>query len=80
MLNFVAEKPKCPVIMHFGEKDKGIPVENVEKIKAALPGVPVYRYAEADHGFSCDHRPTFNAKSALLAMARTTEFFVKNIG
>lgn len=80
VLNFVAEKPKCPVIMHFGDKDKGIPVENVEKIKAALPGVPVYRYAEADHGFSCDHRATFNAKSALLAMARTTEFFVKNIG
>lgn len=80
VLNFVAEKPKCPVIMHFGDKDKGIPVENVEKIKAALPSVPVYRYAEADHGFSCDHRPTFNAKSALLAMARTTEFFVKNVG
>jgi len=80
VLNFVTEKPKCPVIMHFGDKDKGIPVENVEKIKAALPGVPVYRYAEADHGFSCDHRATFNAKSALLAMARTTEFFVKNIG
>ena len=80
ILNFVAEKPKCPAIMHFGDKDKGIPVENVEKIKAALPGVPVYRYAEADHGFSCDHRASFNAKSALLAMARTSEFFVKNIG
>jgi carboxymethylenebutenolidase len=32
----VAEKPRCPVMLHFGEKDQGIPMSDVEKIKSAI--------------------------------------------
>jgi carboxymethylenebutenolidase len=52
------EKPKVPTILHFGEKDQGIPMTDVEKIKAAQPDVKIYTYS-AGHGFSCDERAAF---------------------
>ena len=69
---------KCPVIMHFGELDAHIPMTDVEKIKAALPDVTVYTY-DADHGFNCDHRASYNARAADTARQRTLEFFQKNL-
>ncbi len=32
---FHTEKPKAPIMLHFGEKDQSIPLTDVEKIKAA---------------------------------------------
>ena len=80
VVDFVAETPKVPVILHFGDKDKGIPIADVEKIKAAHPAVPVYRYAEADHGFHCDQRASYHAESDKISTTRTMDFFQKHIG
>mgnify|MGYP002640272546 CR=1 FL=1 len=80
IIDFIGETPKVPVILHFGDKDHGIPIENVEKIKAAHPDVPVYRYDEADHGFHCDQRASYHAESDAISTKRTMEFFAKNIG
>ncbi len=74
-----SEKPKCPVIMHFGEKDAHIPLSSVEQIKKAQPNVPVYVY-DADHGFSCDERATFDKAAHELAWSRTIKFFRENVG
>ena len=71
--------PKCPVIMHFGELDAHIPMTDVEKVRAAQPGVPVHVY-NADHGFNCDHRASYDAPSAALARERTLAFFDDNLG
>ncbi len=71
--------PKCPAIMHFGELDAHIPMTDVDKIKAAQPEVPVYVY-DADHGFNCDHRGSYNAASAKLARQRTLDFFADKLG
>ena len=41
------EPPKCPLVLHFAEKDKFVPPEAVEKIKAALKDrddVEIYVY------------------------------------
>ena len=57
-------------IMHFGEKDAHIPMTDVEKVRAAQPNVPIYVY-DADHGFNCDHRASYDAESAKLAKERT---------
>jgi carboxymethylenebutenolidase len=80
VIDFVDEAPKVPVMLHFGDKDHGIPVETVEKIKAAHPEVPVYRYAEAEHGFHCDQRPSYHAESDKLSTERTMAFFKEHIG
>ncbi len=79
-IDFIGETPKVPVMLHFGDKDHGIPIENVEKIKAAHPDIPVYRYAEAEHGFHCDQRPSYHADSDKLSTERTLAFFKKHIG
>jgi carboxymethylenebutenolidase len=72
--DYLNEKPKCPLIMHFGETDASIPLENVRKVQAARPEAHVYLY-DAGHGF-CSDRPTHhNAKACALARARTLDHF-----
>jgi len=74
-----SEKPKVPVMLHFGEKDAHIPVASVEEFKKVHPTLPVYIYA-ADHGFNCDQRGSYDAAAAKLAQDRTLEFFRKHVG
>jgi carboxymethylenebutenolidase len=71
-------KPKCPVILHFGEQDRAIPMSDVEKMKAAHPDVPVYIYP-AGHGFNCNERESYHAESSKLARQRTLDFFAKHL-
>jgi carboxymethylenebutenolidase len=74
-----SEKPKVPVMLHFGEKDAHIPVASVEEFKKVHPTLPVHIYA-ADHGFNCDQRGSYDAAAAKLAQERTLEFFRKHVG
>jgi carboxymethylenebutenolidase len=71
--------PRCPVMMHFGAKDAHIPLSDVEKVKKAHPEVTVHVY-DADHGFNCDHRASYDAAAAKLARTRSLEFFAKHVG
>jgi len=77
--NFAGETPHCPVILHFGEKDHAIPLTEVEAVKAAHPDLPVHVYP-AGHGFNCDHRGSFEPKSAEIARERTLAFFARQLG
>jgi len=72
---FVSEKPNCPVMLHFGAKDKHIPAAVSQTIQETHPDIPVHIYADAGHGFNCDLRPDYNAKAANLARTRTVDFF-----
>ena len=69
----------APAILHFGSKDAHIPVAGVKEFAAAHPDPPFYIY-EADHGFSCDERGSYDASSAALARQRTLDFFKQNVG
>ena len=53
------QRPRVPLMLHFGELDQHIPMSDVAKIREALPDVPVYSY-DADHGFNCTHRESYN--------------------
>ncbi len=70
---FLDRQPKCPVMYHFGTLDAHIPLSDVDKLKAAHPQGQFFLY-EAEHGFNCDQRPSFNAEAAALARDRTLEF------
>ncbi|HEX7053551.1 MAG TPA: dienelactone hydrolase family protein [Burkholderiales bacterium] len=72
-------QPKVPVMGHFGSKDAHIPVEGVKKLAAAHPSHQFFIY-EADHGFNCDQRGSYNAAAAKEARSRTLEFLRKNLG
>lgn len=67
-------QPKVPTMLHFGDQDAHIPLTDVETVASAHPDVTVHVY-EADHGFNCDHRDSYNEAAATLAKARTLEFF-----
>jgi carboxymethylenebutenolidase len=67
--------PRCPAMLHFGDRDHLIPVADVERIRDAFPGLPVYRY-DAPHGFDRDRA----GEAASLARARTLEFLRRHLG
>ncbi len=73
------EQPSCPVMLHFGETDQSIPMEQVETVRAKHPALPLFTYP-AGHGFSCDARGSFDAPSAELASKRTVEFLKTHTG
>jgi carboxymethylenebutenolidase len=73
------QPPRCPLIAHFGEKDHFIPMSDVQAIKERYPDIPIYVY-DADHGFNCDHRGTYDEKAAKLARERTVAFFHEHLG
>lgn len=78
IVKFADEKPKCPVQMHFGEQDTGIPMSDVEIIKQKRPDTEIYTYP-AGHGFCCDERASYSEESAKLAWQRTYEFLAKHV-
>jgi len=76
------KQPKVPVMLHFGDEDQGIPVEAVEKVKAAVDPklVQVYRYANAGHAFNRAGTTSWHEPSARLARERTLAFLKAQIG
>jgi carboxymethylenebutenolidase len=65
--------------MHFGEKDHGIPMTDVEIIKQKRADSEIYVYADAGHGFHCDERGSFHKASADVAWGRTQAFLQKHM-
>jgi carboxymethylenebutenolidase len=71
---FAQEKPRVPVLLHFGKHDSHIPQADVEKVQAAHPEVEIDWY-DAGHAFNNDTRASYNAEASKEAMARTLAFF-----
>jgi carboxymethylenebutenolidase len=74
-----AETPHCPVQLHFGEKDASIPLSDVDAVRQAQPNVEIFVYPGAQHGFGCDDRASYDAKSAAQAQERTLAFFARHL-
>ncbi|HSW19906.1 MAG TPA: dienelactone hydrolase family protein [Ramlibacter sp.] len=74
----VARVPQVPVMAHFGDQDHWISLDSVEAFKRAHPEVEVHIY-QANHGFNCDQRGSFNEAAAKLARERTLAFFGKHL-
>lgn len=68
----------------YGDLDKGIPVAQVEALRAATAAsavdTEVVRYHDAEHGFHCDARPAvFHPTAAADAHQRTLDFFAAHL-
>ncbi|MGY3619555.1 dienelactone hydrolase family protein [Bradyrhizobium sp. USDA 10063] len=79
IVRFADDKPKVPTQLHFGEKDSGIPLTDVETIKAKRPEAEVHIYPGAQHGFHCDERASYDKTSADVAWPRSLAFFAKHL-
>lgn len=79
--DFAREKPRCPVQMHFGAEDAGIPMDMVKEVRAQRASdCDIFLYAAAGHGFHCDERESFDPAASELAWSRTLELFKSHIG
>lgn len=81
-LDLVA-KINAPVIGFYGGKDEGIPVSDVEAMRAALASAGKLKsqinvFMDTAHGFFADYRPSYNETDAKLAWSRALEWFRKN--
>jgi carboxymethylenebutenolidase len=80
-----AAQLKAPVLGLYGGQDAGIPLDTVDKMKAALAaGSPVARqsefviYPDAPHAFHADYRPSYRKEAAEDGWKRCTEWFKKH--
>jgi carboxymethylenebutenolidase len=70
---------RCPVMGHFGERDAMIPADKIREIAARHPEHQIFTY-DADHGFNCDDRVTYDEAATKLARERTLAFLAKHVG
>lgn len=79
----LAGELKAPVLGLYAEKDNGIPLTDVEKMKAALKAAgktssDIVVYPGAQHGFHADYRPSYKKDAAEDGWAKMLAFFKKN--
>jgi carboxymethylenebutenolidase len=78
----LASEVKAPILGLYGEADAGIPVAQVEAMKAALAAAHKAAefkiYPGAPHGFHADYRPSYRKDAADDAWAQLTAWFKKN--
>ncbi|GKS74295.1 dienelactone hydrolase family protein [Acidovorax sp. SUPP950] len=73
---------KAPVLGLYGEKDSGIPLDTIDKMKAALQtGSAAAKasqfvvYPDAPHAFHADYRPSFRKEAAEDGWKRALQWF-----
>jgi carboxymethylenebutenolidase len=70
---------KVPVLGLYGGADQGIPVEQVEKVRAALKEAKkpceIVIYPDTPHGFNADYRPSYRPEQAKDGWNRLQKWF-----
>lgn len=77
IIDYVADTPAVPTVLHMGKTDPLIPPADVEAIRAHHPELPVYMY-EAGHAFVAPNG--YHEDSARLSSLRTLALFARNSG
>ena len=77
---YVAEQPRCAVLMHFGESDPIATLEHAGQLRAAQGARVEIQVYPASHGFDCDEITNFDQPSAALALRRSLDFLSAHIG
>jgi carboxymethylenebutenolidase len=76
------KKIKAPVLAIFGDKDKSIPIEAVERFEAAMKqagrSIAVQRY-DAEHAFANPSSPRYEQAAASDAWEKTRSFFAQHL-
>ena len=70
--------PRCPLTMHFGEKDSMIPTTDIDAIQATVTDAEIFTY-DAGHGFNCHHRASYDEESSKQALERSLACFATNL-
>ena len=65
------EKRKVPTLLHFGESDPELPLEQISQFRAHRPDVSAFTYPGAAQGFGSDERGSYREDAAGQALERT---------
>jgi carboxymethylenebutenolidase len=75
----IAAELKAPVLGLYGGQDQGIPLADVEKMRAALAAAKspseIVVFQGAGHGFNADYRPSYRAEDANEGWRRCLAWF-----
>lgn len=76
----LAPELECPVLGLYAEKDNGIPLADVEAMRATLKGAgktqsEIVVYPGVHHGFHADYRPSYDKAAAADGWAKMLAFF-----
>ena len=74
------DRPRIPMMLHWGEKDHLIALKDIERVRDAAPASSQTYIYPTGHGFNCDQRSLYHAESAALAEQRTLDFLKAHIG
>lgn len=78
----IAASLNAPVLGLYGGADQGIPLDSVEKMRAAIKAAnkpsEIVVYPDTPHGFYADYRPTYRKEAADDGWKRLQEWFKKN--
>lgn len=77
LATYLDQKPKCPLLFHFGKTDPNSTPEIIEQLRKAFPSAETHIY-EAGHAFANEVRPAYVEAAATLARSRTLDFLRKN--
>jgi carboxymethylenebutenolidase len=75
----IAARLRCPVLGLYGGVDPSIPLEQVERMRAAIAAArknaEIVVYPEAGHAFHADYRPNYDESAARDGWTRLREWF-----
>jgi len=78
----LADKVKVPIQFHYAENDHGIPLSAVGEVKERFAGrdnAEFHVYPNAEHGFNCSVRASYNQHASALAHGRTLTFLADHL-
>jgi carboxymethylenebutenolidase len=75
----IAGNITCPVQFHYAENDGNIPLDAVERVRAAVPHAEMHVYPGSTHGFNCWARASYHAPSAALSHGRALQFLATTL-
>ncbi len=72
--------PRCPTILHYGDRDAIVPIERVREIAAGHPEHPLHVYPGVDHAFFNPEQAGYDEEAAALAHSHTLAFLEARFG
>jgi carboxymethylenebutenolidase len=72
--------PRSPTILHFGDSDHIVPLDQLRIIAARHPKVELRVYPKAGHAFENSDQSTFDRAACDLAWGRSIAFMSRHLG
>lgn len=75
----VGRKPNCPTMLHYGDRDRIVPMDRVRVIRDACPEAEFHVYPGCDHAFFNPEQAGHDAAAAAQVHARSLDFLYRRL-